>query len=143
MLKFFKKKKESNNNENSELLLKTASLLVHAAKIDENYSDIEKSIIKEALLNLGATNSSIEKLIIDAENKEENSNQILDFTKEIKNTKESFKIKIIETLWKIIYSNKKVDMYESNLMRRLCGLLYLDNKLAGEIKERAKKDFLK
>ena len=143
MLKFFKKKKESNNNENSELLLKTASLLVHAAKIDENYSDIEKSIIKEALLNLGATNSSIEKLIIDAENKEENSNQILDFTKEIKNTKESFKIKIIETLWKIIYSNKKVDMYESNLMRRLCGLLYLDNKLAGEIKERVKKDFLK
>tara|TARA_B100000029_G_scaffold487512_1_gene543120 strand:+ start:340 stop:771 length:432 start_codon:yes stop_codon:yes gene_type:complete len=143
MLKFFKKKKESNNNENSELLLKTASLLVHAAKIDENYSDIEKSIIKEALLNLGATNSGIEKLIIDAENKEENSNQILDFTKEIKNTKESFKIKIIETLWKIIYSNKKVDMYESNLMRRLCGLLYLDNKLAGEIKERVKKDFLK
>jgi len=143
MLKFFKKKKESNNNENSELLLKTASLLVHAAKIDENYSDIEKSIIKEALLNLGATNSSIEKLIIDAENKEENSNQILDFTKEIKNTKESFKIKIIETLWKIIYSNKKVDMYESNLMRRLCGLLYLDNKLAGEIKERIRKDFLK
>ena len=143
MLKFFKKKKESNNNENSELLLKTASLLVHAAKIDENYSDIEKSIIKEALLNLGATNSSIEKLIIDAENKEENSNQILDFTKEIKNTKESFKIKIIETLWKIIYSNKKVDMYESNLMRRLCGLLYLDNKLAGEIKERTKKNFLK
>ena len=132
MFKFFKKK--SKENKNSELLLKTASLLIHAAKIDENYTSIEKAIIKETLLNLGSDNSGIEKLMIDAENKEKNSNQILDFTKEIKNAEQSFKVKIIETLWKIIYSNKEADMYESNLMRRLSGLLYLDNKLVGEIK---------
>ena len=141
MFKFFKKKNKENKN--SELLLKTASLLIHAAKIDENYTSIEKAIIKETLLNLGSDNSGIEKLMIDAENKEKNSNQILDFTKEIKNAEQSFKVKIIETLWKIIYSNKEADMYESNLMRRLSGLLYLDNKLVGEIKERIKKDFLK
>ena len=141
MFKFFKKK--SKENKSSELLLKTASLLIHAAKIDENYTSIEKAIIKETLLNLGSDNSGIEKLMIDAEDKEKNSNQILDFTKEIKNAEQSFKVKIIETLWKIIYSNKEADMYESNLMRRLSGLLYLDNKLVGEIKERIKKDFLK
>jgi len=144
MFKFFRNKNKVNeNNKNSELLLKTASLLVHAAKIDESYTNIERTIIKEALLNLGSDNFSIEKLLISAENEEKNSNQILDFTKEIKNTEQSFKVKIIETLWKIIYSNKEVDMYESNLMRRLSGLLYLDNKLAGEIKERIKKDLLK
>ena len=144
MFEFFKKKKKENDNSgNTDFLLKTASLLIHAAKIDENYTDIEKSIIKETLLNLDSKNSDIEKLMIDAENKEKNSNQILDFTKEIKNTDQSFKVKVIETLWKIIYSNKEVDMYESNLMRRLSGLLYLDNKLAAEIKERIKKDLLK
>ena len=132
MFKFFKK----NNNKNNELLLKTASLLIHAAKIDENYTDIEKSIIEETLLSLNSANSNIKKIMIDAENIEKNSNQILDFTKEIKNADKSFKIKIFETLWKIIYSNQKVDMYESSLMRRLSGLLYIDNKLAGEIKER-------
>ena len=142
MFKFFKNKNKK-NDQNSNLILKTASLLIHAAKIDENYTDAEKSIIKETLLNLDSKNSDIEKLMIDAENKEKNSNQILDFTKEIKNTDQSFKVKVIETLWKIIYSNKEVDMYESNLMRRLSGLLYLDNKLAAEIKERIKKDLLK
>tara|TARA_B110000014_G_C19964947_1_gene499460 strand:+ start:378 stop:806 length:429 start_codon:yes stop_codon:yes gene_type:complete len=142
MFKFFKNKNKK-NDQNSNLMLKTASLLIHAAKIDENYTDTEKSIIKETLLNLDSKNSDIEKLMIDAENKEKNSNQILDFTKEIKNTDQSFKVKVIETLWKIIYSNKEVDMYESNLMRRLSGLLYLDNKLAAEIKERIKKDLLK
>ena len=144
MFKFFKNKnKENESYKNNELLLKTASLLIHAAKIDENYTDIEKAIIKETLLNLSPKNPDIEKLMIDAEHKEKNSNQILDFTKEIKKAEQSFKIKIIETLWKIIYTNKEVDMYESNLMRRLSGLLYLDNKLAGEIKERIKKNFLK
>ena len=142
MFKFFKNKNKK-NDQNSNLMLKTASLLIHAAKIDENYTDAEKSIIKETLLNLDSKNSDIEKLMIDAENKEKNSNQILDFTKEIKNADQSFKVKIIEILWKIIYSNKEVDMYESNLMRRLSGLLYLDNKLAAEIKERIKKDLLK
>ena len=137
MFEFFKKKnKENDNSGNADLLLKTASLLIHAAKIDENYTDIEKSIIEKTLLSLDSTNSSIKKIMIDAENLEKNSNQILDFTKEIKNADKSFKIKIIETLWTIIYSNKEVDMYESNLMRRLSGLLYIDNKLSGEIKER-------
>jgi len=142
MFKFFKNKNKK-NDQNSNLMLKTASLLIHAAKIDENYTNKEKSIIKETLLNLNSDNSDIEKLMINAENNEKNSNQILDFTKEIKNADQSFKVKIIETLWKIIYSNNEVDMYESNLMSRLSGLLYLDNKIAGEIKERAKKDFLK
>ena len=142
MFKFFKNK-NNKNDQNSNLMLKTASLLIHAAKIDENYTDAEKSIIKETLLNLDSKNSDIEKLMIDAENKEKNSNQILDFTKEIKNADQSFKVKVIETLWKIIYSNKEVDMYESNLMRRLSGLLYIDNKLAGEIKERIIKKYTK
>ena len=142
MFKFFRNK-NNKNDQNNNLILKTASLLIHAAKIDENYTDTEKSIIKEALLNLEPKNSNIEKLMVDAENNEKNSNQILDFTKEIKNTDQSFKVKIIETLWKIIYSNKEVDMYESNLMTRLSGLLYLDNKLAGKIKEKIKKNFQK
>ena len=133
MFKFFKNKNKK-NDQNSNLMLKTASLLIHAAKIDENYTDAEKSIIKETLLNLDSKNSDIEKLMIDAENKEKNSNQILDFTKEIKNTDQSFKVKVIETLWKIIYSNKEVDMYESNLMRRVCGLIYFPDKECGEIK---------
>ena len=137
MFKFFKNKNKK-NDQNSNLMLKTASLLIHAAKIDENYTDAEKSIIKETLLNLDSKNSDIEKLMIDAENKEKNSNQILDFTKEIKNTDQSFKVKVVETLWKIIYSNKEVDMYESNLMTRLSGLLYLDNKVVGDIKEKVK-----
>ena len=137
MFEFFKKKnKENDNSGNAELLLKTASLLIHAAKIDENYTDIEKSIIEKTLLSLDSTSSNIKKIMIDAENIEKNSNQILDFTKEIKNADQPFKIKIIETLWTIIYSNKEVDMYESNLMRRLSGLLYIDNKLAAEIKEK-------
>ena len=144
MFKFFKNKNKKNESyKNSELLLKTASLLIHAAKIDETYTDIEKTIIKEMILNLSPVNSDIEKLMIDAENKEKNSNQILDFTKEIKNADQSFKVKVIETLWKIIYSNKEVDMYESNLMRRLSGLLYIDDKLAGEIKERIIKNYAK
>jgi len=144
MFKLFKSKNKKNeSHKNSELLLKTASLLIHAAKIDETYTDIEKTIIKEMILNLSPVNSDIEKLMIDAENKEKNSNQILDFTKEIKNADQSFKVKVIETLWKIIYSNKEVDMYESNLMRRLSGLLYIDNKLAGEIKERIIKNYTK
>ena len=142
MFKFFKNKNEI-KNQNSDLVLKIASLLIHAAKIDENYTSKEKSIIKETLLGLNLEIFDIEKVMIDAENNEKNSNQILDFTKELKNKDKSFKIKIIETLWKIIYSNNEVDMYEANLMSRLSGLLYLDNKIAGEIKEKAKKDFLK
>ena len=142
MFKFFKNKNLSEKTANDdELLSKTASLLIHAAKIDEKYTDAEKKIIKQTLLELGANQSKIDQLILTAENNEQKSNQILDFTKEIKNTDDKFKIKIIESLWGIIYSNKDADMYETNLMRRLSGLLYLDNKVVGDIKEKMKKKF--
>ena len=142
MLKFLKNKNSSEKTVNDdELLSKTASLLIHAAKIDEKYTDVEKKIIKQTLLELGANQSKIDQLILTAENNEQKSNQILDFTKEIKNTDDKFKIKIIESLWGIIYSNKDADMYETNLMRRLSGLLYLNNKVVGEIKEKMKKKF--
>tara|TARA_B100001769_G_C21822047_1_gene446794 strand:+ start:172 stop:594 length:423 start_codon:yes stop_codon:yes gene_type:complete len=140
MFKFIKNKSKK-KDQNTDLILKTASLLIHAAKIDENYTSKEKSIIKETLLTLDSGISDIEELMIDAENNEKNSNQILDFTKELKNADQSFKVKVIEILWKIIYSNKEVDMYEANLMSRLSGLLYLDKKIAAEIKEKVKKDF--
>ena len=139
----FLKKKEENINNNSDFLSKVASLLIHAAKIDEVYTDDEKEIIKKTLIKLGAKNSNINEIISKATINEENSNQILDFTREVKNTSESDKIKIIKALWEIIYSNNNADMYESNLMRRLAGLLYIDNKLMGDIKEKAKKKFSK
>ena len=142
MFKFLKNKNSSEKTVNDdELLSKTASLLIHAAKIDEKYTDVEKKIIKQTLLELGANQSKIDQLILTAENNEQKSNQILDFTKEIKNTDDKFKIKIIESLWGIIYSNKDADMYETNLMRRLSGLLYLDNKVVGDIKEKMRKKF--
>ena len=142
MFKFFKNKNSSEKTVNDDdLLSKTASLLIHAAKIDEKYTVTEKKIIKQTLLELGANQSKIDQLILTAENNEQKSNQILDFTKEIKNTDDKFKIKIIESLWGIIYSNKDADMYETNLMRRLSGLLYLDNKVVGDIKEKMKKKF--
>ena len=142
MLKFFKNKNSSEKTVNDdELLSKTASLLIHAAKIDEKYTDVEKKIIKQTLLELGANQSKIDQLILTAENNEQKSNQILDFTMKIKNTDDKFKIKIIESLWGIIYSNKDADMYETNLMRRLSGLLYLNNKVVGDIKEKMKKKF--
>ena len=134
---FFNKKKNLNNN---EYLIKVAALLIHAAKIDENFSSIEEDIIKQTLLKIGADNDNVEEIIKNGEKIEENSNQILDFTKEVKNMSEKDKIKIIETLWKIIYSNKIADNYETNLMRRLAGLLYIDNKIMGDIKEKIKKE---
>ena len=142
MINIFKNKEKDKTNDN-DFLFKVASLLIHAAKIDEIYTDDEKEIIKETLIKLGAENSDIDKIMSKASLDEENSNQILDFTREIKNTSESSKIKIIEALWEIIYSNKKADMYESNLMRRLTGLLYLDKKIVGDIKEKIKKDLAK
>ena len=134
---FFKKTEKKNNN---EYLTKIAALLIHAAKIDENFSSIEKNIIEQTLLKIGANNNDVKEIIKSAQKIEENSNQILDFTKEVKNMSEENKIKIIETLWKIIYSNKVADDYETNLMRRLAGLLYIDNKIMGAIKERIKKE---
>ena len=144
MFKFFKKNDlKDYNKKNEEFLTKVASLLIHAAKIDENYTDKEKKIIKKTLIQLGIKESEADQIMLTAEINEEKSNQILDFTREIKNADSEFKIKITETLWSIIYSNKEEDMYESNLMRRLSGLLYLDNKTVGDIKEKIKAKFAK
>jgi len=133
---FFDKKKSKNENISLENI---ASLLIHAAKIDEDYSSIEEEIIKKSLVELGADEKNLDALLNNAKKNEENSNQILDFTKEVKNMKETEKVKIIKSLWKIIYSNKDADIYETNLMRRLAGLLYVDSKTMGDIKEEIKK----
>ena len=142
MLNFFKKNSPREEKE-IDILSKTASLLIHAAKIDENYTSNEKLIIERTLIEFGASEENLDELMKLAEQYEENSNQILDFTKDIKNTDQNFKIKLIESLWTIIYSDKDSDIYETNLMRRLSGLLYLDNKLVGDIKEKIKKKFNK
>ena len=136
MLNFFKKDKDLNTNNIS--IIAIASLLIHAAKIDENYSDKEKKIIKESLIKLGANNTEIDFIIKQAEDHEKNSNQILEYTKEAKNLEHEKKIILLEALWSIIYSDENADMYEANLMRRLSGLLYLDKKIVGDIKERIK-----
>ena len=139
MISFFKNRKKE-NFDNDKSFTKIASILIHAAKIDENYTSEEENIIKKTLIELGAKNSNIEKLIHDATIIEKNSNQILDFTREIKNINETDKIKVIESLWKIIYSNNNVDIYEANLMRRLAGLLYIDDKTMGHLKQKIKKE---
>ena len=130
------------SKKNKYNLVKIAALLIHAAKIDENYSKQEEEIIKQALLKIGANNQNIQNIIKEGKTIEENANQILDFTREVKNMDEKNKIKIVETLWQIIYSNKQADMYETNLMRRLAGLLYIDNKIMGNIKDKIKKENL-
>ncbi len=135
---FFKKEKNENDD-----LTKVAALLIHAAKIDENFSIKEEKIIKKALLEIGADNENLEKILNDGKKIEENSNQILDFTKEVKNMDEQNKIKIVETLWRIIYSNDEADIYETSLMRRLTGLLYINSKLMGNIKEKIKKEMIR
>tara|TARA_X000000368_G_scaffold328983_1_gene266031 strand:- start:330 stop:752 length:423 start_codon:yes stop_codon:yes gene_type:complete len=132
---FSKKKTEENNNVS---LLAVASLLIHSAKIDENFTDKEKIIIKNALIEMGANSNDINDIMTEAEKKEKDSNQILDFTREIKNISKEDKIIIIESLWNIIYSDENADMYETNLMRRISGLLYLDNKIVGDIKEKVR-----
>ena len=130
---FFKK---DSTETDKKFLVKTCALLIHAAKIDENYTENEEEIIKKTLLELGAKKETTAKIILDAKSIEENSNQILDFTREVKNLSEKDKIKIIEALWSIIYSNEDADIYETNLMRRLAGLLYIDNKTMGDIKNK-------
>ena len=132
---FFKEKKIKDSN----FQTKICALLIHAAKIDENYTDKEEEIIKKTLSELGIEKENISKTIEEAKIIEENSNQILDFTREVKSLPNKDKIKIIESLWSIIYSNNEADVYETNLMRRLAGLLYIDNKTMGDIKERVKK----
>ena len=129
---------KNNKNQNNDLI-KIAALLIHAAKIDENFTIEEEKIIEETLLNLGANKENVKQIIIESKKIEDKANQILEFTKEVKNMEENDKIKIIETLWRIIYSNKDADIYETSLMRRLAGLLYIDNKTMGDIKERIKK----
>ena len=127
------------NNKNEDLI-KISALLIHAAKIDENYSHKEEEIIKEALIKIGANEEDLQDIIEKGKKTEENSNQILDFTREVKNMDNHNKINIIETLWRIIYSNKEADMYETSLMRKLAGLLYIDSNVMGGIKEKIKKE---
>ena len=136
---FFKKK---SIKKEKPYLVNIAALLIHVAKIDENFTYKEEKIIEKSLLELGAKKENLALLIEDSKKIEKESNQILDFTREIKKMNETEKIKIIETLWRVIYSNKDEDMYESNLMRRLSGLLYINNKTMGDIKEKIKKEYL-
>ena len=134
---FFKKDK---NKDKNNFLINTCALLVHAAKIDQNYTEYEEEIIKKTLLELGVTKKNINEIIEEAKAIEENSNQILDFTRKGKSLPEKGKMKIIEALWSIIYSNNDADMYETNLMRRLAGLLYISSKTMGDIKNKIKKE---
>ena len=130
ILKFFNKE---NSLDNDTDLLNVACLMIHAAKIDENYTDKEKTIIKETLTKL-SNNQDLDKLISEAEKKESDSNHIQDFTKNIKAMDKNDKIEIIKNIWSIILSDGTSDMYEENLMRRLAGLLYVDAKTMGDIK---------
>ena len=132
------KKEEIDKENNHPSIMAVACLLIHSAKIDENYTDKENKIIKEAIIEMGAGREEIDKIMQDAEEKEKDSNQILDFTREIKNINEEDKKIIIEALWSIIYSDQDADLYETNLMRRLSGLLYLDSKIVGDIKEKVR-----
>ena len=134
--KIFKTDKKQDSNYKNIMI---AALLIHAAKMDENYTDIERGIISRALSDFThLPKNEIDEIIKLAEEKEKNSNQIIEYTKEIKKNSMDFRLQIIELLWNIIYSDKNADMYETNLMRRLSGLLYLDNKVVGEIKEKVK-----
>tara|TARA_B100000401_G_scaffold286137_1_gene195690 strand:- start:293 stop:718 length:426 start_codon:yes stop_codon:yes gene_type:complete len=136
MLNFFKK--DNSNTADNISIISITSLLIHAAKIDENYTDKEKIIIKDTIIKLGYEGKDINEILNKAENIEKDSNQILEFTKEAKNLDIEKKKLLLEALWTIIYSDKSADLYETNLMRRLSGLLYLDNKVAGDIKEKVK-----
>ena len=140
MFNLFSKEKGKENDKNHLSLISVAALLIHSAKIDENFTLKEKSIIKKALIEMGADKNNIDKLLEDAELKENDANQILEFTKEVKNKSIEEKKIVIEALWKIIYSDENADIYETNLMRRLSGLLYLDSKVVGDIKEKVKLD---
>ena len=134
---FFNKNKDTDSSND---LIKIAALLIHAARIDENYSSEEKEIVKKTLIEIGVKKENLENIVKKAENIESNSIQILDYTKEVKNMSNDEKIKIIETLWRIIFSNNKADVYETNLMRRLEGLLYIDSSIMGNIKDKIKKE---
>ena len=132
------KKEETEKENNHPSIMAVACLLIHSARIDQNYTDKESKIIKNAIIEMGANAKEIDEIIQVAEEKEKDSNQILDFTREIKNIDEEDKKIIIEALWDIIYSDEDADMYETNLMRRISGLLYLDPKVVGDIKEKVR-----
>ena len=136
---FFKKKEGGNIDTNS---IEICALLIHAAKIDEHFSEKEEKIIKQTMLKIGIKNEDLDKLFKEAKKVEDSSNQILNFTKKVKNMNEEKKVQIIEALWRIIYSNKEADIYETSLMRRLGGLLYVDNKIMGDVKEKIKNENL-
>ena len=138
MFSLFKKDKENNKDENHLSLISVAALLIHSAKIDENFTEKERFIIKNALIEMGADENNLDEIIKEAETKEKDANQILEFTKEVKNKNIDEKKIVIEALWKIIYSDENADIYETNLMRRLSGLLYLDPKIVGDLKEKIK-----
>ena len=138
MFNLFKKENKTEKNNSHLSLISIAALLVHSAKIDENFTEKEKIIIKNALIEMGANKDNLDEIIKDAILKEQDSNQILEFTKEVKNKSLDEKKIVIEALWKIIYSDEQADMYETNLMRRISGLLYLDAKVVGDIKEKVK-----
>ena len=138
MFSLFKKDTENNNDDNHLSLISIAALLIHSAKIDENFTEKEKKIIRNALIEMGADQNDLDKILKDAESREKDSNQILEFTKEVKNKSVDEKKIVIEALWNIIYSDENADIYETNLMRRLSGLLYLDPKVVGDIKEKIK-----
>jgi len=130
--------KKNDKKTETNFLIKVCALLIHAAKIDENFTKNEEEIIKKTLLEIGSSKKNLTEIINEAKIIEENSNQILDFTRKVKGLSENDKIKIVEALWTIIYSNKDADIYETSLMRRLAGLLYIDNKTMGDIKEKIK-----
>jgi len=136
MFDLFAKKKETRKDKDHLSLISVAALLVHSAKIDENFTEKERIIIKKALVEMGADQNNLDNIIKDAELREKDSNQILEFTREVKNKNVEEKMIVIEALWNIIYSDKNADMYETNLMRRLSGLLYLDPKIVGDIKDK-------
>ena len=142
MINIFKKKNDKEIKKD-EKFLNIAALLIHVAKIDENYTEKEKEIIKRTIEEISDNNINAKNIIEDAEKLDNDSNQILDFTKTVKNLEENLKIKLIETLWKIIYSDKNVNLYEASLMRRLAGLLYIDSKTLGDIKNKIYNENLK
>ena len=132
ILKFFNKNIEKTDTNLESINI--ACLLIHAAKIDENYTSEEKELIKKTVKKLYPDLENLDAVISKAEQKENDSNHIQEFTKDVKSLSMENKIMIIETLWRIILSDGKSDIYENNLMRRLAGLLYLDDKIVGETK---------
>ena len=129
---FFSDKDEKEN------FNKIAALLIHAARIDQDFSAEEERIIEKTLSQIGVKKENIKEVVKEGKKIESDSNQILEFTKQVKKMRESDKLEIIKSLWNIIYSNNEADVYETGLMRRLAGLLYIDSKTMGDIKEAIK-----